>query len=358
MNFLWVGLVALLTSFLSTPLVISLARRFGLTDNPARPHPAILHTVTTPRAGGIPVLLGLLTTVFFLPLDQRILAILAGAVATVILGTLDDKFDLSPYLRLIIMFLVAGLVVAGGVGITYITNPLGGEIRFDQIVWTVNLLGGTRHIIVLADLLAVVWIVWVMNAISWSSGVDGQMTGIAAVAGVVLALASLKYLSSDPNQTAVVTLAFVTAGSYLGFLAYSAYPQKIMPGFGGATLAGYLIAVLAILSGGRVATALLVLAVPLLDGAYTIYRRLRTGHSPFWGDREHFHHKLLDLGLTKKQVAYFYWVLAAVLGLAALSLDSRGKLFALILILLVGLAAVTTIDIILRRRGNLVSRTP
>lgn len=347
------GIAAFAISFTATPLVIRWAKRHGFVDDPTtHKHPAILHTLVTPRAGGIPIFLALLSILLFLPLDQRLLAILAGAGIVTVLGTLDDKYDLSPHLRLGVMFGAAALVVAGGVGITFITNPFGGEIRFDQLIWSFEFLGETRNIVVLADLLAIIWIVWVMNAISWSSGVDGQMSGIAAIAAVILAMVSLKYLAADPAQVAVATLSFVTAGAYLGFLPYSIYPQKIMPGFGGATLAGFLLAILAILSGGRVATAILVLAVPLLDSGWTVYRRLRTGHSPFLGDREHFHHKLLDLGMTKKQIAYFYWALAAVMGLSALSLDSQGKLFALVLVVIVGVAVLLTVDVILRRHAK------
>lgn len=352
MNALLAGFVALLVSFLTTPLVISWAKKFGFVDNPkTHQHPAILHKVVTARAGGIPIFLALLTAAFFLPIDKRLLAILAGALLTVVVGTLDDKYDLSPFIRLPLLTLAAAIAVAGGVGIGFITNPFGGEIRFDQIVWSFDLLG-PHNILVLADLIAIIWIVWVMNAISWSSGVDGQMSGVAAISAGVLALVSLKYVAADPAQGAVVVLSFITAGAYFGFLPYSAYPQRIMPGFGGATLAGYLLGILAILSGGRVATALLVLAIPLLDSAWTVYRRLRSGRSVFRGDREHFHHKLLDLGFSKRQVAYFYWGLALLLGLAALSLDSKGKLFAAILVVVFGLAVLVTVDEILRRRKD------
>jgi len=352
MNFILAGLIAFIVSFFSTPFVIRLAKKFGFVDDPkTRKHPALIHAVITPRAGGIPIFLALLTLIFFLPIDKKLAIILVSGFLTVVLGTFDDKYDLSPYLRLGIMFVIATVTVLSGIGITYITNPLGGVIRFDQIVWTVSFFG-IHHIVVIADILAVLWIVWVMNAISWSSGVDGQMSGVAAIAAGILALASLKYLSADPTQVAVATLAFVTAGAYFGFLPYSAYPQKIMPGFGGATLAGYLLAVLAILSGGRVATVILVLAVPLLDGAWTMYRRISEGRSPFKGDREHFHHKLLDLGVSRRNIAYFYWLLAGILGLMAISFDSRGKLFAALLIISVGLALFITVDVILRRRIN------
>lgn len=350
MNFLLAGLTSFIVSLIATPVTIRWAKRFGFVDDPTTHiHPAIIHHIVTPRAGGIPILLALLPIIFFLPLDKHLTVILFSVIATVILGTADDKYDLPPALRLVAMFGIATITVLGGIGITFVTNPLGGEIRFDQLIWTVNFFG-VHHLVVLADILAILWIVWVMNIISWSSAVDGQLSGIAAISAAVLALVSLKYLVADPTQTAVATLAFMTAGAYFGFLPYAAYPQRIMPGFGGATLAGYLLAVLAILSGGRVATAILVLAVPLLDGAYTIYRRLAAGKNPLRGDREHFHHKLLDLGMSKRNIAFFYWTLAAALGLAAISLDSRGKLFAAVLIALVAVAAFMTIGVILRKR--------
>lgn len=348
MNLLWAGIISFIVSLAVTPLVINLAKKYGFVDDPKRKHPGVIHTVITPRAGGVPILIALLTVVFFLPIDRHVAAILVGAILTVVLGTLDDKYDLSPILRLVVMFIIAtATVVIGGIGLTYITNPLGGIIRFDQIVWTVNFFG-MHNIIVLADILSILWIVWVMNAISWSSGVDGQLSGIAAIAAGVLALVALKYLAADPAQVPVATLAFMTAGAYFGFLPYSAYPQRIMPGFGGATLAGYLLAVLAMLAGGRLATTVLVLAVPLIDAAWAVYRRLRRGQLPFFGDREHLHHKMLDLGMSKRQIAAVYWLVAAILGLLALSLDSRGKLFAGVLIIVLVLAIFLSIDVRLR----------
>jgi UDP-GlcNAc:undecaprenyl-phosphate/decaprenyl-phosphate GlcNAc-1-phosphate transferase len=352
MSLLWAGITAFVVSLMVTPLVINIAKKFGFVDDPNRYHPAIIHKVITPRAGGVPILIALLTVIFFLPIDRHITAILIGSILTVVLGTLDDKYDLSPILRLIVMFIIATVtVVIGGIGLTFVTNPFGGVIRFDQIIWTISFFG-EHNIVVLADILSILWIVWVMNAISWSSGVDGQLSGIAAIAAGVLALVALKYLSIDPEQMPVATVAFMTAGAYFGFLPYSAYPQKIMPGFGGATLAGYLLAVLAMLAGGRLATAVLVLAVPLLDAAWAVYRRIRRGQLPFFGDREHLHHKMIDLGMSRRQIAIVYWLVAAVLGLLALSLDSRGKLFAGVLIIVVVLAMFLSIDARLRWISN------
>ena len=155
MNLLWAGITASVVSLAVTPVVIRAAKRFGFVDDPKRNHPGIIHSVVTPRAGGVPILIALLTVVFFLPIDRHVAAILMGAILTVVLGTLDDKYDISPYVRLPIMFAIATLtVVVGGIGLSYITNPLGGTIHFDQIVWTVNFFG-THNILVLADILSV-----------------------------------------------------------------------------------------------------------------------------------------------------------------------------------------------------------
>lgn len=130
-------------------------------------------------------------------------------------------------------------------------------------------------------------------------------------------------------------MASITAGAYLGFLPWHIFPQKIMPGYGGSTLAGYLLAVLSILSTTKVGALMVVLGVPLIDTGYTIIRRVLTGKSPVWGDRGHLHHRLLDAGVSKTQVAIFYWAITAVLGFAALNLNTATKVYTM-----VGIAAL------------------
>lgn len=329
------GVIAFLISLLVTPLVIKLAKRWGIIDNPKRAHPAILHKIPLPRAGGLPPLIAIIVSyLLFAPIDKHIIGIFLASILIVAVGILDDKYDLNPYLRLGTNIAAVLLVVGFGVGIHWIKNPLGGEIRFDELVLKFEFFG-PHSIVVWADLFALVWIIWLMNALNWSSGVDGQLPGIVAVATFILGLVSLRYLETDPAQLTVVILAFVTAGAYLGFLPWSFYPQKIMPGYGGSTLAGFMLAVLSILAGAKLATALLVLAVPLIDSFWTIIRRISKGHSPVWGDKEHLHHKLLELGWSKRAVALFYWIICAILGTAALNLNSDGKFFAGILVLVV-----------------------
>lgn len=155
------------------------------------------------------------------------------------------------------------------------------------------------------------------------------MPGFVVIAALTIGLLSLKF-SADITQWPVVILAMATAGAYLGFLPFNFYPQKIMPGYGGGALAGYLLAVLAILSTTKVGTMILVLGVPLIDGGWIILRRVFQGRSPVWGDAGHLHHRLLSLGWGKRRVAVFYWLVTAILGTLALNLSSRQKFYTLI----------------------------
>jgi UDP-GlcNAc:undecaprenyl-phosphate GlcNAc-1-phosphate transferase len=162
-----------------------------------------------------------------------------------------------------------------------------------------------------------------------AKGIDGQLTGVVVIASATIAALSLKF-SADIAQWPVIILASIMSGAYLGFLPWHVYPQKIMPSYGGATLAGYLLAVLSILSTTKVGTLIIVLGVPLVDTGYVIVRRIISGKSPVWGDRGHLHHKLLDIGWNKPMVAIFYWTLTLILGIVALYLNTPNKLYTIV----------------------------
>jgi UDP-GlcNAc:undecaprenyl-phosphate GlcNAc-1-phosphate transferase len=250
--------------------------------------------------------------------------------------------------------------VGSGVGITWITNPLGGQIRLDEIIIRFNfppvlpfdLFSGPHSIVLLADIFAFIWIVWVMNALNWSSGVDGQLSGIVAIGLAAVGIAAAQFVSFDPSQIPVAALSFIAAGAYFGFLPWSFYPQKIMPGYGGATLGGMLLATLGILAGAKLATITLILIVPMIDGVWAILRRLLSGRSPVWGDREHLHHQLLALGWKKWQVAIFYYLMVGLFALLALTLDHRGRFFAITLGGMIILAALVTTAYLVKRFKN------
>lgn len=331
-NLFALSLTAFLVTFLTTPLVAKFARKFGLVDDPQRrAHPAHTHKGIIPRAGGLAVYLGFAAASLFLPFNKVLIGIVIGAAVIVFIGLIDDRNDLSPYFRFLTNLLAAAIVIGAGVGIPYITNPLGGILRLDSLRLTFNFFG-SHSILVWADLFAILWIVWCANMVNWSKGVDGQMPGFVAISAAILGILSLRFSAHDISQTTVTALSFITAASFLGFLPWNFYPQKIMPGYGGGTLAGFLLAILAILSWGKLGTAILVLGVPMIDAFYVLGRRIISGKSPFLGDRSHLHHKLLDLGWGRRRVALFYWLVSAILGIIALTLTSQQKLFAIILL--------------------------
>lgn len=324
-----------LISLTITPLIIRLYQRRGWLDDPQKQtHPKVVHRYPVPRGGGIAVFTAVfLTSLWFLPIDQHLAGILAGGLILMLAGVFDDLYNLNPYLRLGLGLLAAAIVVGAGIGIAYVSNPLvpGTVIDLSRPQLPVYFWGESRTIWLVADLLALVWIVGVTNFVNWAKGLDGQLPGIVVIAALVIGALSLRF-AGDVTQWPVIILAFILAGAYLGFLPYNFYPQKIMPGYGGGSLAGYFLAVLAILAGAKLATAILVLGVPLIDAVYTVLRRLLSGRSPVWGDRGHLHHKLMDLGWGKRRIAGFYWLVSAILGLIALNLNSRQKLYTLALL--------------------------
>jgi UDP-GlcNAc:undecaprenyl-phosphate GlcNAc-1-phosphate transferase len=332
-----ISILAFIFSFLMAalvaPLVIRFYRRHNWLDDPAQNHHVkITHSQAVPRGGGIVIFLAVLTGILvFLDLDQHLYGILGGALILTIVGYLDDLYDLHPLLRLLTGLLAALMVVGAGIGIAYINHPLGlGIIHLDQpqLVW--SFFGERRNIWILADLFALLFILWNMNIVNWSKGVDGQMPGFVMIALVFIGLLSQRF-SGDPAQFSVQTLSFIAAGAFGGLLIWNFYPQKIMPGYGAGSLAGFFLSVVAILGGAKVATMLMVLAIPTADAIFTISRRIIAGKSPWWGDRGHLHHKLIDvLGWNKVQVAVFYWLTSLLMGVLSLYLNTQGKMITMV----------------------------
>ena len=331
-------LVSTFLTFISVPAVIQIAKYFGFIDDPAkRPHPAHTETRVIPRAGGLSLFFGIiLTTVIFIPFAKGIAGILLGGALLVGVGLIDDYRDVHPYIRFGVNILAACLAVAGGAGISFITNPLtGGIIHFDTIRWSFDFLG-QHSILPIADLLAVIWLVWMMNIVGWSTGIDGQMPGFAAISAFAIGLLSFSLISIDnfPAWTGT-TLAFITAGAFIGFAPWNFFPQRIMPGYGGKSLAGFLLGTLAILTTAKLGTAIMVLGIPLIDACVVVVTRLFAGKNPMMGGRNHLHHRLLDAGWNKRQIALFYWMVSAILGVIALTVNAKQKLFAILLVAVV-----------------------
>lgn len=337
--------VTFLASLLMTPLLIKIAHKYGFLDDAKKhKHPAHIHKKPVPRGGGIPIFLAILvSSLIFLNINQIISGVLIGAALIVMLGFLDDLFDLPPTVRLVVSFLIVAGVILFGLGIPFISNPFGGVINLDSFKWTYTLFGEQKEFLVISNLFALIWIVAIMNFVSWSSGVDGQLSGFAGISSIFLGVLALRFTAHDISSETVALFAFIVGASFIGFLPWHFYPQKIMPGYSGGALAGFLLGVLSILSWGKIGTLMLVLSVPLVDAIYIIIRRIKEGKSPLKGDYGHFHHRLLQIGWGRRRIAVFYWTVSLVFGMAAIYLQQVQKLLALaIVFVLLGMFIVVT----------------
>lgn len=332
-------LISLTLSLVVIPLTIWVfKKKEWLVDPKKSKHPAHVHKTPVPKGGGVAVFVAVAVAVLYLiQPDKHIVAIFLAMLITLVVGVWDDVKGASPHWRFALNILAAGIVVVSGIGIAYVSNPMGGVIDLSGLRYSFVLLGETREIWLLPDLFALLWIPFLMNAINWSSGVDGQVSGVVAVAAVTVGLISLNY-SADIAQWPVAVLAFALAGAFIGLAFFSFFPQKIMPGYSATSLAGLLLGVLSILSTAKVGTLIVVLGVPTIDAVYVIGRRILSGKSPVWGDKGHLHHKLMELGWGKRRIAVFYWLTALALGVVALQADAGKKL--LIMLGLGGLMAV------------------
>lgn len=345
-------LISFLASFIVaavvTPIVIFLMRRFKVLDDPKkRKHPGIIHAYPIPRGGGIALFLGVfIAAFFFLPINQITIGIFIASFLALLVGVYDDYLnskgkDLSPYLRFGMNIVCGLIVVASGVSINFITNPFGGIINLNEIY-----LPFVFFQVSISDLIAIIWIVWIMNMLNWSKGVDGQMPGIVGISAIVIGLLSLRVSGANIMSIDAV-FSFLIAGSAFGFLLYNFYPAKIFPGYG-ATSIYLLLAVVSILSGAKLATAILVMGVPIADALFTIIRRVASGKSPFWHDNQHLHHLLLKLGLTQRQIALCYWIFSAILGSISLALESKSKLFAIVMVVAITGGALLFLHYLIR----------
>jgi UDP-GlcNAc:undecaprenyl-phosphate/decaprenyl-phosphate GlcNAc-1-phosphate transferase len=335
MNFLFPFIAAFLITIIITPISIFFLKKFGIIDDPkTRKHPGIIHKNPIPRGGGISLFLGVfITVIFFLPISNILIAVFFAGLISLVIGVIDDKYDISPYIRFLFNIIAAFIVVKSGITISFITNPLGGIFFLNSISLPIDL-GLINFTIYLSDVAAMLWIIWVMNMLNWSKGVDGQMPGIVAISAIIIGFLSLRLGGSDQFSDISVILSFILAGASIGFLMFNFHPAKIFPGYG-ATAIYLVLSALAIMSGAKLATAILVMGVPMVDGIFTITRRILSGKSPFWHDKKHLHHLLLTLGMKQRSIALFYWTVSAILGSMALFLSSQAKVFAIIMLLII-----------------------
>jgi UDP-GlcNAc:undecaprenyl-phosphate/decaprenyl-phosphate GlcNAc-1-phosphate transferase len=319
-----VFVLAVVLALVLTPVVRRIVIRYEIVD---RPEARRVNTIPVPRGGGLAVCAAfLLVAGTFLLVNQsrgfvpvpigfsptEVAALLLGGAVAAGLGAIDDLFDLRARYQLLGQVALACGAVALGISIDFIANPFGGG--------TIPFPAGP-----VAAALTIFWIVGMINSINWIDGLDGLSTGVAFIAAVTLGIISL---TTDVRQPLIAVLCFTLAGALLGFLRWNFNPASIFTGTSGVQFVGYTLAVLAILGTAKVAVALLVLGVPIIDTFWIIVRRIQQGRSPFSPDRTHIHHRLLDLGLSHRQTVLAIYGICLALAVLSLLLSGVTQLYA------------------------------
>lgn len=336
------------------PLVIRLATKIGAIDQVSVEERKI-HKKPIPRAGGLAIYGSfVLVCLVLLPnLSHRFAGLVAAGTIVLLVGLYDDVKGLSPWIKLIFQIVAALVAVVGfGIGIESVTNPLGQMIVLTGNDVVVRIGTISFDVGMVATLFSVLWLVGLTNTINLLDGLDGLSGGVSAIAAfIIFALA----ISPQVNQPDTALIAIALSGACLGYLVYNFYPAKIFNGDSGAYFLGMTLGILAIFSGAKLATAALVLGVPIFDAVWAFIRRLATGRSPFSADRGHFHHLLIDVGLSQRQAVLIIYMLSAVFGGLALVANSAQKIVAIGALLVIMVLSVGLLTL-MRRRQHIKSK--
>ncbi len=336
MTYLVVVIVSAAAGLIATPLVRRLSFALGLL---AEPGGRRRHAGRIPKLGGLAVfvawLVGIGLTYWLLPPSNpddalRLRGVVFGSFVVVIGGLLDDRYDLPPAAQLLIQLLGALIAILHIIFIEVFTNPLPSASLWEAIpLFRVD--GGLVWLWrPLALLFTAFWVMGMINAINFLDGLDGLAAGVCLIAAAFFA-----YHSYSLGQETVPLFPLALAGALLGFLPFNFSPARIFLGSAGAYFLGYQMATLSILSPAKLSTALLVMAVPIIDVAWQIVSRIRRGQHPMRGDRGHLHFRLSDRGLPTPRIVLGYYAMAILFGLIAVWVASPLMKVAL----LVGLAA-------------------
>ncbi len=329
MIFAAAALVAALTAGMGTLAMRAIALKFNIADHPSERR---INTKPVPRAGGLAVagaftLIGSLLVIFSAQLglsagsgsaeltSDGAAALLLGTVIAGVIGLIDDRYDLRARWQIIGQVLIALIPIAFGLRIAFISNPLGaGDLLFPDAI----ALGVT-----------IFWTLGMQNSMNFIDGLDGLSGGISLFAAVTLGVIAL---STSPLLAA---LSFTLAGALAGFLRFNFYPASIYMGTSGILAVAYALAVLALLGTAKVAAALLILGVPIIDALFVIVGRIAAGRSPYTPDESHIHRRLLRYGFSHRGSVLVLYALTAALSVLALLLTGSATLYAFMGLLVV-----------------------
>ncbi len=324
------ALLGLALSIFCTLAVRRVAGKVDVLDRPDVERK--FHDRPVPLLGGVALFIAWWVSVGYLVFAQpvygieiikdKLFAAFIASLIILVVGVADDIRGVAPRWRFLAIALCALIAVTFGIGLDKITNPFGGVVPLSTLF---------------GNALVFVWLIGIMFTTKISDGLDGLSTGVVLIGSLMIFFLSRAGKFYQPN---VALLSLMFAAVCLGFLIFNFHSASIFLGESGSLFIGFILGVLAIISGSKLAITFLVIFVPALDIARVVYERWRAHEPLFRGDRRHLHYRLRDIGLSERAVVLVFYFLAAVFGSLGLLLPSGQKLVVIIIAVL-GIAAVS-----------------
>jgi UDP-GlcNAc:undecaprenyl-phosphate GlcNAc-1-phosphate transferase len=292
-----------------------------------------IHQQNVFRLGGVAMIVAFVVAIFLnkdLFINASLYGVLIALAIILIVGVWDDMREIFWKTQFFYQVAVAIIIFIFGVRIYHITNPLNGGI--------IDLSSGFAIIFSIA--LVIFWVVLMINSMNWLDGIDGLSGGITFIGASTIFFLSLY---PEVNQPPVAILAMILAGATLGFLIFNFYPSMILAGTSGSMFMGFTLAVLAIFAGTKIATSILIMALPIIDFVWVIGERFRKRKSIFKPDKNHLHHKLMEIGWSQRKIALHYYIITAFIAVIALNTRMIGK--SLTLVATIAIVVITLIFI-------------
>jgi UDP-GlcNAc:undecaprenyl-phosphate/decaprenyl-phosphate GlcNAc-1-phosphate transferase len=301
MNLFYAFLTAIAVSIALIPLLMRFAVHLNMIDEPGTRK---VHELAIPRCGGVGIALGaLIASVLYVPMQQELLSLILSSNVIIVLGLLDDRFELSYKWKFAGQFVAVVGVIMGGIKLSFL--PFAG---LDAV---------TSYLTIP---LTVIFAIGVVNAVNLSDGLDGLAAGI-----MLMTFAAIAFLAVDGNGTNVAVIAFAVAGGIAGFLWFNTHPAVVFMGDTGSQFLGFMAVFLTIFLTQNInqtlnpALPLLLLGLPILDTLTVMVRRIRAGRSPFMPDKTHIHHRFMQYGFTHAEAVGVIYLLQGVFLASALA---------------------------------------
>lgn len=353
------ALLAFAIAFFSTPLIGRIAKKYKFIDLPAhkrsrddKTRAQRIHKKTLPKLGGVAIMLGFFGTLLFLDdVPKSAYGIMVGMGIMTLLGILDDKFELSGKIQISFQFVAALIVVLSGASILDI-QIAGQFIDLTAYTKDLSLLGFEYTFNFPADILTIFWIMLAMNALGWTCGIDALGESLTMIASITFGALSMKF--GNPSYT---YLFFIFAGSIWGFIPFNFPLAKIRAGTSGDLNYGFFLASMAIVSGTKLPTAVIILTIPIIDMIWVLIGRVKNNKisSPFdllsISDRTHLHHRIMDLGYSMKETLYIELAMFSIFAILGFYLGGFSFDFVVLSACIATIVVIFTTITVLYNRG-------